>query len=119
MKHADSSDRIVAFLAYLLPVIGWLYALIAHRKNAFVVFHTKQAIGLVLFLLGVFAGWAVIAYLLAMIPFVAIVGVILFSLVIAAFILGAVVWIIGMANALRGQLGYLPIFGHRASSLPF
>lgn len=116
MNH---SGRVPAFLAYLLPVVGWLYALSAHRKNTFVVFHAKQAIGLVLFLIAVFVGWAVIGYVIAMVPYMAIVSALLFSLVIAALIFGVVVWIIGMVNALRGHIAYLPIFGHKANKLPF
>jgi uncharacterized membrane protein len=115
----DNSSRFPAFLAYLLPVVGWVYALVAHRKNSFVVFHAKQAIGLVLFLVLVFAGWAVAGYLLAMIPYLAIIASVMFTLVIAAFIFGLVAWIMGMLNALRGIIAFLPIFGHKANTLPF
>jgi len=114
----DNSGRLPAFLAYLLPVVGWVYALTAHRKNIFVTFHTKQAIGLVLVLILAPAIWFVVYTLLAMIPYLSILGHILFTLVIAVYIFCVVAWIMGMVNALRGKLAYLPIFGKRANSLP-
>lgn len=107
-----------AFIAYLIPIVGWLYVFLFQRKNTLAVFHLRQAIGLALFLVGVFAGWAVVAYLIAIIPVMAVVSVALFSIVIAAFIFGFVAWIGGMLNALRSQATLLPLIGAWASRLP-
>jgi len=107
-----------AFLAYVLPVVGWLYVLLFHRKNSFAVYHLKQSIGLVLFLVMVTAGVAAIGWIIAWIPYLFVLSIALFSLVIAAYAFGIVAWIIGMANALRGQAIPLPISGDWANRLP-
>jgi uncharacterized membrane protein len=101
-----------------LPVVGWLYVLLFHRKDPFAVYHLKQSIGLVLFLVMVTVGVAAVGWVLAWIPYMFVLSIALFSLVIAAYAFGIVVWIIGMANALRGQAIPLPISGGWANRLP-
>jgi uncharacterized membrane protein len=105
-------------LAYLVPVIGWLYVFFFQRKNVLAVYHVRQAIGLVLFLIGVVVGWAVIAWVLAWIPYMAVVSVALFALMIAAYLYGVVLWIMGLINALGNRLAPLPLFGRWANRLP-
>jgi uncharacterized membrane protein len=104
-------------MAYV-PVVGWLYALLLQRKNAYVVFHAKQAMGLVLFLLAVLAGWAVVGWLLGWVPYGFIISTALFVLVAAATVFAALTLIIGIANALAGRVALLPIFGRQAHRLP-
>jgi len=107
-----------AFIAYLIPVVGWIYAIFTQRENPYVMFHTKQSIGLVGFLLAVFAAWVVVGYVFAFIPYTFIVSVFLFTLVITAYIFGIFAWIMGMINALRGQAKPLPLFGKFANNIP-
>jgi len=110
----ENSQRISALIAYI-PVIGWLYAALTQRKNSFVIFHLRQSIGLVVFLVAVFAGWLVVAYIIAFIPYALVFGIALFTLVICAFIFCLFAWIIGMTNALKGRVALLPIFGKAAN----
>jgi len=112
------SSRIPAVVAYLIPIIGWLYVLFFQRKNSLAVYHLKQSIGLVLFLVAITAGWAVIAWVLAWIPYMAVLGIALFAIVIAIYLYGLVAWILGLINALNGRLTPLPLFGQWASHLP-
>ena len=112
------SSRIPAVVAYLIPIIGWLYVLFFQRKNSLAVYHLKQSIGLVLFLVAITAGWAVIAWVLAWIPYMAVLGIALFAIVIAIYLYGLVAWILGLINALNGRLTPLPLFGQWASRLP-
>jgi uncharacterized membrane protein len=114
----QNSQRYSAFLVYLIPILGWLYAILFQRKSAFVTFHTRQAIGLFSFLIVIFGAWAVIGYALAWIPFGFIFSMALFSIVIAAVAYGIIAWIMGMANALQGKVALLPIFGRIANNLP-
>lgn len=107
------SSRIAAVIAYI-PVVGWLYVLLMQRRDAFAVFHLRQSIGLVAFLLVVFAGWVIVAWLLGWIPYAFILSNALFALVIAAYAFGVVIWITGMVNAARGRVALLPIFGRVA-----
>jgi uncharacterized membrane protein len=110
--------RLPALLAYLIPVIGWLYVFFFQRKNGFAVFHLRQSIGLFLFLIAVLVGWAVIGWLLAWIPFMATLSMALFTMVIAAYFYGFIAWILGMNNALSNRLSPLPGFGQWANRLP-
>lgn len=112
------SSRLPAVLAYLIPVIGWLYVLAFQRKNLLAIYHLRQSIGLFLFLVAALAGWAVIAWVLAWIPYMDVVGIALFAVVIAAYLYGILAWILGLINALRRRLTPLPLFGRWASRLP-
>ena len=114
----DASSRVSAVLSYV-PVVGWLYVVLLQRKNAFAMFHVRQAIGLVLFLIVVLAGWAAFTWIVSfLIPYGFLVGNALFALVVAALIYGVIAWIIGIVNASRGRAAMLPVFGRRASQLP-
>jgi uncharacterized membrane protein len=109
--------RLPAVLAYI-PVIGWLYVLIFQRSNLLALYHVRQSVGLILFVLGVFVGWVVIAWLLAWIPYGAVLGVAMFTLVMTAFFYGIVALIMGVINALNRRLAPLPLFGRWANRLP-
>jgi uncharacterized membrane protein len=113
----NTSARFPAVVAYI-PIIGWLYVFFFQRKNAFAIFHLRQGIGLVLFLIGALVGWAVAAWVLTWIPYMAVIAVSLFSLVILAYLYGLVAWVVGMINAFRNRLVPLPIFGQWANRLP-
>jgi len=113
----STPSRLPAVIAYI-PVFGWLYVLFFQRKNTLAVYHLRQSIGLFLFLIGVLVGWAVIAWVLTWIPFMDIVGVALFTIVMAAYFLGAVAWVLGLVNALSGRSNPLPVFGQWADRLP-
>ena len=114
----NKPSRLPAVLAYLIPVIGWVYVFFAERKNPFAMYHLKQSLGLFLFLAGTMVGWAAIAWVLAWIPYAAVLGVALFAIVLTAYLYGVVAWLLGMSNALRGRMDPLPVFGEWASGLP-
>ncbi len=113
----SETSRVPAVVAYL-PVVGWLVVYLFARKNPLAIFHLKQAIGWCLFLLGALIGWAVVAWILAWIPYMGAVGIALFTLVIAAYLFGAVAWVMGVIQALRKHASPLPVFGKRANRLP-
>jgi uncharacterized membrane protein len=110
-------SRFSAVAAYV-PIIGWLYVYVFQRKNELANFHLKQSIGLVLFLVSALVSWAVVAWGLAWIPYMGALGMALFTLVMAAYVFGAVAWILGLIHSLRGQMVPLPWFGSWATRLP-
>jgi uncharacterized membrane protein len=114
----DSSSRVPAVIAYI-PVIGWLYVLLTQRQNAFAMFHVRQAIGLILFLIAAPLAWAVITWLLAWIPYGFLVGNALFALVIVALVFGVIAWVVGIINASRGRAALMPLFGRLANQRLF
>jgi len=106
-----------ALIAYI-PIIGWLYVYLLQRKNPFALFHLRQSVGLFLFLVATFLIWAVVAYLLALIPYMAVFSVALFTVVMVFYIFGFVIWVRGILNALNSKSTPLPLFGQWASRLP-
>ena len=112
------SSRLPAVLAYLLPVLGWLYVFFFQRRNSLALYHLRQAIGLVVFLVVTFVAWAVVGWLLAWIPYINILSIALFALVVGAYLFGIVAWLFGIYNALSDRESPLPLFGRLASRLP-
>ena len=117
MTGMNDSTRFSAALAYI-PIIGWLYVFFTQRKSKLAFFHLRQSIGLFIFLIGALLVWAVVAWLLAWIPYAAILSAAFFTFVILAYLFGIAVWILGLIRALRSQATPLPIFGSWASRLP-
>ena len=114
----NMSSRLPAVLAYLLPVLGWLYVFFFERRNPLALYHLRQAIGLVVFLIVTLLAWGVVGWLLAWIPYLATLSIALFTLVVGAYLFGIVAWLIGIYNALRARQSPLPLFGWWASRLP-
>ena len=113
------NERLTSVLSYVF-VIGWVYALIAGPQSRLVRFHLKQSIGMVLYTLGAFILWALVAWLAALIPFAGMMlAVFLFSLVVVVLLSLLPIWLVGLINAARGQYAVLPIMGSWANSLPF
>ena len=111
-------SRLPAVLTYLVPVIGWLYVIFFQRRNSLAIYHLKQSIGLVLFLVVTTTGWFAVSWVMAWIPYMAVLSIALFAIVIVAYLLGGVALILGMSNALRARPAPLPLFGEWASRLP-
>jgi uncharacterized membrane protein len=114
----SSSSRLPAVIVYIVPVIGWLYVFLFQRKNVFAIYHLRQAVGLVLVLIGALVVWAVVAWVLAWIPLMSVISVALFTLVMATYLFGIVTWILGVINALSNRSEPLPGFGKWANRLP-
>jgi len=114
----NKPSRLPAILAYLIPVVGWLYVFFFQRKNSLALYHLRQSIGLVLFLIATTVGWAVVGWVLAWIPYLSVLSIALFSIVIVAYIYGVVAWILGLYNAFSALQSPLPLFGQWANRLP-
>lgn len=116
--QVTKSNRLVNLLVYLLPVVGWLFVLVAMRRNLVARYHACQALVLNLALVLIPAGWAVIGWLVAWIPLIGpVTSVALFSLVIAAVPALVIAWLLGMVNALRDEVVPVPIFGSYGDKL--
>ena len=94
-----SSSRISAFLAYLLPIVGWIYVLLLRQKDSFAVYHTRQSIALFLAVVVAPLVWAVAGWILTWVPIVgAMTAVGLFALVVALWLFLLVAWVLGMVK---------------------
>lgn len=113
--QASASDggRLFAVLAYLLPVVGGIIGLIADGGNPLTRAHARQSIGAALALGFSFVAWAVIGYVISLVPIAGpIVAIALFSFVIAMAVFLAANWIVSLLMALRGEERTIP-FGNR------
>ncbi len=114
------SKKYLAFLAYLVPVLGWLYILIAERKDRFSRYHAKQSLVLTLALVGAVLVWLVLAWVLTWLPFVGpIIAAFSFTLVALVWVVVVVDWIVGMVYALRVEMKPVPLLGGWGEKLPF
>jgi len=101
-----------AFLAYLLPIIGWLYVLLFHKKDEFALYHAKQSMVITMTAVGAPAAWALVAWIVFWLPLAGpIISAALFALVILIYIFLAVTWVIGMVYALQDRMKPVPVVG--------
>ena len=115
-----TSNKIFAFLSYLLLIPGWLFILIFRRKHPSELIHARQSMVLNLVpILGIVL-WFVLTWLLVAIPIMGpLVAWFAFALFIVLGIFIVIMWIMGMIRALRGQQKPLAIVGGWAAKLPF
>ena len=107
--------RTLAFLAYLLSILGSLYVLLFQREDKLALYHAKQSLGLALVALGALLGWALGTWILSWIPLVGpLVAVALFSQVILVYLFLGALWIMGMVYALQVKMKPLPLVGRWA-----
>jgi uncharacterized membrane protein len=115
-----TSNKILAFLSYLLFVPGWLFVLIFRRKDEHAKRHARQSLMINLFAFLLLAIWFVITWLVIWIP---IAGPILawffFALVIAILIYLMIAWVMGMLRSFNPDAKPLPLVGNWALKLPF
>jgi uncharacterized membrane protein len=111
----SAGRRLWAFLAYLLGPIGWAIAFLFGRNDPFITFHIRQSIGVFGgFVIGALA-WLAAGYAITIIPYFGpLIAAALFALVMALAAACAILWVVGMANALRGRRHILPLVGARA-----
>jgi uncharacterized membrane protein len=106
----SASSRYLALLSYLLSLPGALLVLLLRRSDPFAAYHARQSLQLALAALITPLLWAILAWALAWIPLVGpMLGVILFSLVLAVYAGLALSWIAGMVFALRGSARPVPL----------
>ncbi len=105
-------SKYFAFFAYLLSIVGVLGILIFRRKDEFAIYHAKQSLGIALIATGIFVAWVVFGWIISWIPYVGFIfAMALFSLVIAAYLVLFVCWIMGMRYTLEEKMQPVPIVG--------
>jgi uncharacterized membrane protein len=104
-KKSEGESKLFAFLAYLLGILGFVIVLLVKKNDKFAMYHAKQSLVLNIF--------AIIVYICGM--FIPIIG--WFIILPLGYILVAILWIIGVINALTGKEKPLPIIGKYGENL--
>lgn len=115
----DTSSRILAFLSYILLVVGALFILIFRRKDDFAAFHARQSLVLVVGAILAPAIWYGVAWLVMWIPRVGgPLGLALFSGVLAVYLALVYGWVRGLIDSLRAEQNPMPLVGGWTRYLP-
>lgn len=101
-KKDNNADKLFAFLAVFLSILGFLIAIIAKKDDKYVMYYAKQSLVL-------FIAWVIVS-VLGLVPVVGWIAAPVLYIVI--FIL----WIIAWANALSGKIKPTPLIGQYGES---
>ncbi len=113
-----SKRKTLAFLAYLLSILGWFYVLLFQREDELAVYHAKQSLGLTVIALGALVVWALGCWILCWVPLVGpLLAAASFAQVILVYIFLGAAWIIGMVYALQAKMKPLPMVGSWAERI--
>lgn len=96
-----ADGKAFAFLGVFLTVIGFIIVILAKKDNKYAMYYAKQ--GLVLFIA------YVIIWIIGMIPVLGWIVAILGSILLL------ILWIIGIAYSLSGEMKPIPIVGEFAN----
>lgn len=103
----SDEDRLMAFIATFLSIIGFLIALAFRKENKYVMFYAKQSLvvfifSLILWVIGGLLGWMPLTG-----------TIIKFGLNLLAFVFWAISWI----YALSGEMREVPLIGQYAEKI--
>ncbi|MFN8489670.1 MAG: hypothetical protein U0350_18950 [Caldilineaceae bacterium] len=105
-------NRTLAFIAYLLPIVGPLLVFLFNRRNLFSLYHACQSLTITLGLVIMPFGWLVLSWLLIWVPLIgSVLAASLFTLVMAAYLALIIGWVLGFINSLRAKQAAIPVFG--------
>jgi uncharacterized membrane protein len=100
------SGKAMAFVAYIIFFIPLLIE--EQRKNKFVMYHTEQALTLVILWVIIWIAQAILSAIVFSISFHLYFLVVIINLL---WIIPLVLWILGVINALTGKVKEVPIVG--------
>jgi len=104
-------NRPLAFVAYLVPVVGPVLVLLLSRRNQFALYHASQSLALTASIVLAPLLWLVVGWLVVWLPLAGAVAAALFALVVAVYLAGVIAWLYGLMHSLRAEVIPLPVFG--------
>jgi len=107
LKKEQEDKKLFAFLATFLSIIGFVIALIAKRKDKYVMYYAKQS--LVIFIIGTIMG-----ILGSMLKWIPIIGTII-NFAIGALVF--IIWFLSWIYALSGEQKTIPIISYWAEKI--
>jgi uncharacterized membrane protein len=112
ITEADIQDgKMMAILAYII----FLVPLLAARDKKFAMFHTEQALVLLIAYIVIYIGFIILTIILRAVSTALSCGISILSILIWVGFL--VFWIMGLINAAQGKLKPLPFIGQYGEKL--
>lgn len=112
----QDQGKTIAILSYI-TLIGWIVAIVMHgsNKTQLGAYHIRQSLGFMIFSIALVIVFSLITFAILMAaPFIGI----LFSLISWLLYIGIIVlWIIGLINAINGQMKPIPIIGNLSEKM--
>jgi len=112
---ALQSNRVIALLAYVIPVISWLYIWNARKGDSLARFHARQAAALFVTAVGVIVAWMVLAWVVSLVPLIGpVFATASFPIVMVSMVFLFVVWILAIVAALQASERKMPVVANVA-----
>ena len=112
ITEAEIQDgKMMAILAYII----FLIPLLAARDKKFAMFHTEQALVLLIAYIVIYIGFIILTIILRAVSTALSCGISILSILIWVGFL--VFWIMGLINAVQGKLKELPFIGAYGAKL--
>ena len=108
----ENPNRLLAFLCYLIPIVGSAFVFVFDRRNLFALYHACQAFVMALFAVLLPVVWLLGSWALAWVPLAGpTLAAATFSIVMAGYATLAILTVVGMVNALRARMTPLFLVG--------
>ena len=107
LKRSKENDKLLAFVATFLSIVGFIIALIAWHDNKYIMFYARQS--LVIFIVGVVAG-----FFQSIFSFIPVIGNII---VAALWLIVFLLWLFSWIYALSGKEKDVPVVGDWARKI--
>ncbi len=99
ISSGGTDPKVVGIVSYI-TLIGWIVALVLNNpKSEFGSFHVRQSLGIIL--------------LVVVSGFIAIIPILGWIVAFVGYILGVVLWIMGLISAVQGQQKVVPVLGDK------
>lgn len=112
----QDQGKTIAILSYI-TLIGWIVAIVMHgsNKTQLGAYHIRQSLGFMIFSIAFMIVFSLLTFAILMAaPLTGIV----FSLLTWLLYIGIIVlWIIGLINAINGQMKPIPIIGNLSEKM--
>ncbi len=112
ITEAEIQDgKMMAILAYII----FLVPLLAARDKKFAMFHTEQALVLIIAWVVIYIGFTILSIILSKISTALSCGVGIISILI--WVAYLIFWILGLMSAIQGKVKELPFIGQYGAKL--
>lgn len=108
----EKQNKPVAIVAYAIPIIGPLIAILVARRNLFALYHACQSLAISLLAIALPVVWLLVSFAIVWIPMAGpTMSAALFTIVIVGLVTALLLLLTGISNAARGYMTPLFLIG--------